>query len=443
MSMLFFYKLVFMTELIIAEGIFSFRMERRKHFLWRLLLCLVVCYGIALLYPLASYSGWYASLMFISFFVITYLGLLFCFEITWMNGFFIAITSYTVQHLAYELYSLMSQAVSLSGALSMYSDVTFDLTNITSEMLFTALIYVDIYIVVYAVSYVLLGKKIHRNKEIQINNGYIFLLACLILLVDIIINAFVVYIDSNANRFYEIVIAIYNIICCILVFCFQFSIVNAKKMRQEIETTQSLLVQAKKQYELSRENINAINMKCHNLKYQVNEFARKGGIDDKSISEIQDMISIYDTQVRTGNEALDIILTEKSMLCHNRGIQLTCMAEGSSLSFINESDLYVLFGNAIDNAIEAVSKLKDEKKRYIGLTVRSVNNFISININNFYEQEIHLDGNGLPITSKDDKNNHGFGIRSIKMIVENYKGDFSVILKDHVFNINILIPIVE
>ena len=212
-------------------------------------------------------------------------------------------------------------------------------------------------------------------------------------------------------------------------------------MEDEINLTHSLLIQARKQYDLSRENIDAINMKVHNLKHQVNEFARTKDIGDQAIKEIENMISIYDVPIKTGNAALDIILTEKNLLCHNKGIKLTCMADGKCLSFINESDLYVLFGNAIDNAIESVSKIKEDDKKFISISIYSTNSLISININNYFDGEIEMDENGIPKTTKKDKNNHGYGVKSIKLIAENYGGDFSILVKDHIFNMNILLPI--
>jgi len=440
-SGLFYYKIVFMTELLIIEGIFCAHLERRKLFWLRLFISLAICYSASVFYPLLSYSGWYSSLMFILFFILAFLSILICFKTKVVNALFLAITAYTVQHLSYELFSLLSDIVSSSDFFNLYGSSAIDFTNISSEAVLAISIYVEIYFVVYVFSYFLLARRIYRQYEIQLKNTNLFFLTCLLLLFDIVINAFVIYIDSNANKMYGIIISVYNILCCLLVFYIEFSLVNAKNMEQEIDTTKYLLEQAKKQYSTSKENINAINMKCHNLRYQVGKYARKGGIDDSSAKEIENIISIYDSKVQTGIEALDIILTEKSMLCHNRNVNLTCMVDGKKLSFIHDSDLYVLFGNAIDNAIETVEKFTEKDKRYIGLTIYSANSFVSININNFYQGEIEFDENGLPVTSKKDKTCHGFGVKSMKMIVEKYGGDFMVEAKDGIFNLNILFPV--
>ena len=435
------YKLIFITELLVAEFLFAFRFPKRKYFVLRLIGGIILNYLVAYFFPLVSYSGWYSSLMFFTLFVVSYLSfIMFSFDTTFVNGFFISITAYTVQHLSYEIYALIGSCFDFTSVINMYGDTVFDLSNITNTTILVSLIYFELYFVIYWICYAFLAKRLVKEGEINLKNKNVLLLAVLILIVDILINAFVVYIDSNANSLYEIVICIYNILCCILVFYIQLSLVSAKKMKKEIETTQELLAQARKQYEISRGNISSINLKCHDLKYQIRAFA-KSKIDDNYINEIENMISIYDANVKTGNEAIDIILTEKNLLCSKEGIKLTCMADCKKLSFIDDSDLYVLFGNAIDNAIEAVRKIENKEKRYIGFTVYSNNDLISINVNNFFEGHIKLNKEGLPITTKENKDYHGFGMKSIKMIVDKYNGDVSIVIKDDIFNLNIFIPI--
>ena len=416
------YKLIFITELLVAEFLFAFRFPKRKYFALRLIGGIIVNYLIAYFFPLVSYSGWYSSLMFFILFVVSYLSfIMFSFDTTFVNGFFISITAYTVQHLSYEIYALIGSCFDFTSVINMYGDTVFDLSNITNTTILVSLIYFEIYFVIYWICYAFLAKRLVKEGEINLKNKNVLLLAVLILIVDILINAFVVYIDSNANSLYEIVICIYNILCCILVFYIQLSLVSAKKMKKEIETTQELLAQARKQYEISRGNISSINLKCHDLKYQIRAFA-KSKIDDNYINEIENMISIYDANVKTG-------------------IKLTCMADCKKLSFIDDSDLYILFGNAIDNAIEAVRKIENKEKRYIGFTVYSNNDLISINVNNFFEGHIKLNKDGLPITTKENKDYHGFGMKSIKMIVDKYSGDVSIVIKEDIFNLNIFIPI--
>ena len=68
MTFLFVYKIAFVIEMLIAETIFSFRLERRKHFVIRLLVAIISSLLLGIFYPLPSefgYSAWYMSIMFV------------------------------------------------------------------------------------------------------------------------------------------------------------------------------------------------------------------------------------------------------------------------------------------------------------------------------------------------------------------------------------------
>ncbi len=104
-------------------------------------------------------------------------------------------------------------------------------------------------------------------------------------------------------------------------------------------------------------------------------------------------------------------------------------------------DLYSLFGNAIDNAIEAVSKENDENLKTINLIVRGVHSLITIRVENYFTGNIILNQEGLPITTKKDRDYHGYGLKSIKYIVEKYNGDFRINIEDNIFSLSILFSI--
>lgn len=161
--------------------------------------------------------------------------------------------------------------------------------------------------------------------------------------------------------------ALFNIVLqfyCITLLYLQSALFKKSSMRKELETIQLLWHQQKGQYQLSKETIELINHKCHDLKHQVQ--AIRAVKDEKEretyLEKIEKSVQIYSAIVRTGNEILDTILTEKSLICENSGIHINCVADGSLLAFMNPVDLYTLFGNALDNAIEAVRKLESKEK---------------------------------------------------------------------------------
>ena len=102
-------------------------------------------------------------------------------------------------------------------------------------------------------------------------------------------------------------------------------------------------------------------------------------------------------------------------------------------------DISALFGNALDNAMEGVMKLPDEKDRLIHLTVSNQKGFLRIMVENRFDGDVELQ-NGMPKTTKGDTAFHGFGVKSIKSIAEKYGGSLRVRAEDGWFRIGILIP---
>ena len=444
LSELFFYKIIFVIEILIAMHLFSFKQIKKNHYVIKLILSILVCIGLAIAFPIPQnlYNTFYTSFMFLVLFIICTISLGFVYEIPFRIIFFISITAYTMQHFAHESFSLIVSAFNMatSPTLGFYGSNIVDFSKFSLQTLFYVFIYLDVYLLTYWVTYSILGKKVNK-KELIIENYYMLIISGVVLLVDIILNAVIVYINDNYNKAYTIVSCIYNLLCCSMVLYIQFSLVTNKHLKSELQTTMQLLKQAEDQYKSSKENVDIINLKCHDLKHQLTEYAKNGKLDSELLGELENVINIYDSTIKTGNEALDLILSEKSLICQKKDIKLTCLADCSKLSFISKTDLYSLFGNLIDNAMEAVYKIQDVDRRHINLVVKNVNSFVSISIDNYYEGNIVLLDNGLPKTTKEDKDYHGYGMKSIKLIVNKYDGDLNISLDNNVFSLFIMFPI--
>lgn len=437
MSQLFAYKLLFIIELLIAEALFCYNCQRRKHFIIRLIFSLSTCIILTFFYPLPkqfAYTGWYTSLMFLVLFCYTIFPLSFSFNINFKTVFFIGVTAYTVQHLSYQLVSLISNLLPFEAMFGQYSSEVIDFSKFNGFTLIYVLIYLSIYITIYGFASLLMSKKMKKSGEIEFNRLSFFFLSTLILLVDIILNAFTVY-ESNSNNIYPLLLGIYNIICCIFVFYIQLSAIKVADIKTESEIIAAMLRAKTNEYQMQKENINLINQKCHDIKYMLRNMVNNE--DDKK--QLNEIVNIYDNFYQTGNDALNTILTDKSLLCSKNNIQLTCMIDENALSFMKEVDIYCLFGNLLDNAIEASSKLKSEEKT-ISLNIALKNEFTSISLSNYFDEIIEFDENGLPITSKKDKGYHGFGMKSIDSIIKNYGGNISIVIDKNIFRINILLP---
>ena len=213
------------------------------------------------------------------------------------------------------------------------------------------------------------------------------------------------------------------------------------QMRFEKDTLRNIMDMQYKNYKLSKESIDIVNQKYHDLKHQIN-LLKSGADSEKAGEYLEQMereIKIYETQNKTGNKVLDTILTSKSMHCQRHGIELKFMGEGQLLNFMEDMDISALFGNMLDNAIESVVKIKDRQKRLISLHVIQDKQFIRIRTENYCEENVQFQ-DGIPITTKKDKRFHGYGMKSMKKIVEKYGGSVMAGKANNWFELKILIP---
>lgn len=226
-----------------------------------------------------------------------------------------------------------------------------------------------------------------------------------------------------------------------VVLYLQNELFKKSQMRQELAVMNLLWKKEQEQYELARENIALINQKCHDLKHQIRAIRNVSSEErDRYLEEIEDSVRIYEAIVKTGNEVLDTILTEKSLYCKERGIVVSCVADGSQMDFIHTVDLYAILGNAMDNAIEAVEKFKQAEKRQIDVLIYRQQNFLVINVINPLKGELVYEEE-LPVTTKGDRKYHGFGLKSMRYLVKKYDGFLNVSTEDGCFSLKILIPI--
>ncbi len=229
---------------------------------------------------------------------------------------------------------------------------------------------------------------------------------------------------------------------CLTLLYLQHEMFKKSALRQEIALFNQLHAQQKAQYTLAKENIELINQKCHDLKHQMKAMRMMAGDEsrEKYFQEVEGAIRIYGAIVTTGNEVLDTVLTEKSLYCEAHSIQAHCVADGSLLGFMDPVDLYTIFGNAIDNAIEGVKDLKQKEKRFIDVLVYRENQLLVIQVTNPMEKDLRFDDEGLPLTTKEQNGYHGFGLRSIRHTVSRYGGFLSVSVENGCFSLRILLP---
>lgn len=430
--------LLFAIEILTAEFLFTFNLKRRKYWLLRYAGISVAVVGLSFAFPFVD-NVWYTCFVYFTLFAVTVPLLQFVYKEAWSNLLFCAIAAYTTQHLSYQFASIVFSLVRRGSSLAdIYHINIVDMNKFDVKWLFGAFVYLMCFFTVYVASYYIFARRIKKNEQFKIKNMYMFVLLVMGFFINIILNAVMMY-GGEQTEINTAVVCVYICFCCFLLLSWQFELGHSKKLQTELNFVRQMLRQEKEQYKMSKANIDLINLKCHDMKHQIREIGKGTHVPSEALAEIERTLTVYDIVVKTGNETLDTVLTEKNLRCNKNKIAFTCVADGNAVAFMSEADIYSLFGNALDNAIEAVMKIDDEQNRIIGLSVYSSGSFVTIEAHNTYAVDPEF-VKGLPKTTKSEPTLHGFGVKSIKLIAEKYGGNMNISARNGLFNLSVLLP---
>lgn len=410
----------FFLELFSGAILFARYEEKRKLFFVRLAACFVVGIGLAFL-PDLSFQAFNADYLIVTAIVTAELLLLY--RLSFLNALFYAIAAFALQHMSWTILLALIEGIGLEH-----------FTQATGILL-----YLSVYLVCYLLAgYLLPARK--KSTDFGKHSSFVLASSFLIVLIVYAVSALLSY-----ENLWNLYCRIYAVVVCIFALCMQFGVIRTASLESEKEhlerdkaVLEELLYQGKKQQELSRDTVEIIERKCHDLKHQISALRTMNEADrEKSIGEIEKAVMIYGDIAKTSNEVLNVVLTEKGLLCEKYKIKFTYIVDGDLLDFMDPVDLSTLFGNAIDNAIECVVKETDESKRVVKLNVSKKREMLGIRIENYCSLPVDFK-DGLPVTSKENKESHGFGVKSIRYVAEKYGGTVGLDYVDQLFVLNIL-----
>ena len=421
-----------LVQLIVPIALLCVKLPRRSCAPARLALVFAMLLAIAIV-PLATglVSGLNVQQSFVVFSALLAVfaaAVLFVFDVRPWTAFFCATAGYTLQNIASGIVELLR--ILLTGR-----------ANVQLAEPTAALVTIGVLIVTYAAGYWLFVRRVNIKGLLEAQNSLMLSMFAVVVVTVIGFDLLIKGLAIVGIPFrYLVLLRLVHPLVCVFVLFSEYELLYAKHADDERLETERLLAERERQYRLSRENIEAINIKCHDIRHQIRHLSESGAVVDGAVlADIAREVNIYDSVVETGNEALDTILTEKSLTCSGEGIVLTVMADGSALGFMAPADIYALFGNALDNAIEAVRKVSDPERRAISLSVRRQQRMVAVSVENCCDGEVQLAADGLPETTKGDTVNHGFGMRSMRLIAERYGGSLHTGVQSDVFYLNVLL----
>ncbi len=311
--------------------------------------------------------------------------------------------------------------------------------GLTDDMWQNTAVYLAIFLILYAVFYHLFTWWQKREGEPLIQTN-VTVFSILIFLIIRISQFFIV--TDEAYDWPNMQLRLYSIVIYILALSVQFGLFRSNRLQGENEAIRLLLQSEQKQHTIQAENVELISQKCHDLKQQIAAVRQmtRAPEQEQELIRVEEAIGFYDSILKTGNDALDAILGEKRLICEKELIRLNYMGDGSVLDFLREVDVYSLIGNALDNAIESVRAESDVEKRFILLEVKRTAGMAVIHMENYCDRSLRF-VDGLPETTKGDRQYHGYGMKSIRHLVSQYGGMLSIDQKNRRFVMNIILPL--
>lgn len=181
---------------------------------------------------------------------------------------------------------------------------------------------------------------------------------------------------------------------------------------------------------------------CHDMKQHFIYIMRMAKLEEHS-KIIEYTMRVLNNDIKepgvvyTDNMVLDAIINYKAGIMQKNGIDLKVVIEVPTEMNFQSTDLCVIVGNILDNAIEGCLKINDN--RNISLLVKYLGDNLLIRVINTYDGHLEKDKKGNIKSTKDDPMKHGIGLPSIEKAIQKYDGTMKIKNDSHKFEISVLL----
>ena len=434
---------------LITSAFFMSVVHKREHFFLRLFFCILIglCFApLIFVYQhnavgpfIANPTTAFSKLIFIAlnststlFIYLTILTVIFivCCYIDLHRAVYYAICAYLTQDFAYTIFVLIFPFAAHRGS---------QLIN-PSMLRYEILIFIGINIFIYF----FLAKRFSSfyTEYFRYRAASVYMI--IVLIISRVLGTYAAMLfNPNTHNMFRLIL-IYDTMLSAVLLLSQIMIYRQCAYQNRLSMEAKLRKEQFEQFESLKNSIDDIRHKSHDLKHIISALGNgeNSSINNELLTNIETSILDYDSSIQTENNTLDAILGKYFHICKQHQIEWTCLADGKILDFIDDFDLFIMLGNAFDNAVENVCKINDIEKRFISVNIRKRNLFALITMKNYCSNNLEFKDN-LPITTKDHSYEHGYGMKSISSIVDKYGGILSVSVDHDIFTLNILFPVNE
>lgn len=213
-----------------------------------------------------------------------------------------------------------------------------------------------------------------------------------------------------------------------------------KEMEQQAKTQLVLLEQQYNYYQEKLRDEERVRAIYHDMKNHLLILENQQNTEEthQMAEKLRLQITCYEDYVHTGNDFLDVILKDKAEKMREKEIDFSAVIDFGDVDFIEPLDISTIFGNALDNAIEASEKLP-VSQRMITVKAACIRNMLVISVvNNIVAETVITEK-----TTKTDGFLHGFGLSNIRQSAEKYGGTCTTEQENGRFMLKILLPVAE
>lgn len=232
------------------------------------------------------------------------------------------------------------------------------------------------------------------------------------------------------------------LICLILMAQSQYNLCRHAAIQLQLSRTQATLESAKKDQQADA-MIRKISHDLNNHILSLHHLLGAGEYEKAAqyLDQLRHSIPAKKPVVHTGNLILDSLFAEKLAKAEALGAEIMINADLTPFSTVSDFDQCTIFGNILDNAIEACSKVQHKDARYIYLRSRPYAGYTVFTLSNSYEGAC-TDASGRFLTTKKDVNNHGYGLSNVRAAVEKHGGILHVHANQEKreFQLSIMLP---
>ena len=276
------------------------------------------------------------------------------------------------------------------------------------------------------------------NKEwIQFLIFPIFTICAVMLMVNSVMKSY----HSDIVPVYYI-IAIGLIVLNLVVFHLISEILEHSRKMKEAQILRQQSIGQVELYNSMRENYNIQRQRTHEYKNQIvcmDMLMKKKDYSklEDYIGNISDKLDAQLDMVDTNNDVVNAILNAKYYEAIKNDVLFVLKINDLSDIKVSDEDIVTILSNLLDNAIEA-AKQCDVGKRTVKIKLLSEDDVLSIAVTNAYKTEPMLTEDGYIRTTKNNKEEHGWGIRNIVATLEKYDAEYIIDYKNGEFVFSIM-----